>query len=110
MGEDAMRSFSDLVMPVADYRDTTQPACARPPRPRSIHGKTIALLPNFRVISPAFLEALAQKLQQVSDVKRAFMHSTPDWPFNHPEHLGKIALEMDKFAKECDLMVSGVAD
>lgn len=110
MGEDAMRSFSDIVMPVADYQDVTQSACARPPRPRSIRGKTVALLPNFRVISPAFLESLAQKLQQETDVSRAFLHSTPDWPFNHPEHLGKIALEMDKFAKECDLMVSGVAD
>jgi hypothetical protein len=38
------------------------------------------------------------------------MHNPPDWPFNHPEHLSRIAPEVVKFARQCDLMVSGVGD
>jgi hypothetical protein len=38
------------------------------------------------------------------------MHNPPDWPFNHPERLEKIGGEVDVFAGQCDLMISGVAD
>lgn len=110
MADEAKRSFGDIVMPVVDYQDLKQSVSDRPQRPKSIKGKTVALLPNFRVISPAFMEALAQRLQKEKGVKRAFMRSTPDWPFNHPEHLGKIAPELNKFARECDLLISGVSD
>lgn len=110
MAETAKQSLLEIVVPVVDYQDVMQSVSARPPRPRSVRGKTIALLPNFRVISPPFMEALAQRLGKGTGVKRAFMHNVPEWQFNHPERVGRIGPEVDRFSRECDLVVSGIGD
>lgn len=98
-----------IVNPVADYQDFEQPVLKSPQRPHSIKGKTIAMVPNWKAISPPFMAALAQRVTKGADAKHAFMHN-PDWQFTHPERVGKIGPEIDKLARECDLMVSGVAD
>ena len=108
MAGDIDQRFSDIVMPVVDFPE--QIASDRPARPKSLNGKRVAVLPNFRVISPAFLQAVAERFEKSTDVGRAFMHNVPDWPFNHPERVGKIAPELDKVARECDLMISGISD
>ena len=99
----------DFVMPVVDYQDD-QTALEAPRRPHAIAGKTIALLPNFRVISPLFMQTLADTLQSRTDVKRAYFKKTPEWPFNHAQRLGEIAPEIDEAARDCDLMICGVGD
>lgn len=109
MSHETMTSSPDFVMPVVDYQDE-KVAFDRPHRPQSITGKTIALLPNFRVISPAFMQVLADNLRTKTGIKQAYLKNTPDWPFNHPERLGKIASEIDHAARGCDLMISGVGD
>src|SRR3990167_7088701 len=100
MAEKAKQSFLDIVVPVADYQDENESASTHPSRPRSLKGKTVALLPNFRAISSPFLEALAQRLAKETGVKRAFMRDRSDWAFNHPERAGKIGRELDAFARE----------
>ncbi|MBI3069083.1 MAG: hypothetical protein HY323_01300 [Betaproteobacteria bacterium] len=107
MAAKTKRSFLEVVVPVADYRDVEQPAARHAPRPASIKGKTVMLLPSGSC-SPPFVEALAQRLVAEAGVKRAFVHE-PDWPFFHPERAGKIAPEVDKLVRECDLMVVGAA-
>ena len=99
----------DLVMPVVDYQDE-KAAHESPRRPRSLSGKTIALLPNFRVVSPAFMQALADTIQSRTDVGRAFFQKTPEWPFNHAQRLAEIGPEIDEVARSCDLMICGVGD
>jgi hypothetical protein len=54
------------------------------------------------------MQALTRRLAAETDVKRAVMHN-PDWPFFHPERTAAIAPEIDKLARECDLVVLGVA-
>lgn len=109
MDKDTHPSVLEVVVPVADYQDLQRPAFKPAQRPKSIEGKTVVLLPNFKAISPPFLEALAQRLTKEAHVKHAFVHN-PDWQFTHPERVGKIAPEVDKLAREWDLMVSGVGD
>jgi hypothetical protein len=103
-------SFLDIVIPTVEYGDFIhQPAANPPPRPASIAGKTIALIPNWKAISAPFLDVFARRLNAGTDIKHAFMHN-PDWQFTHPERIAKIGPEIDKLAGQCDLMVSGVAD
>jgi len=110
MVEKETQTFMDVVMPVVEYEDEKRATSVQVQRPQNLKDKTIALLPNFRTVSPAFLQLLAKQLQTDTEVGRAFMHNPPDWPFNHPEHLSRIAPEVVKFARQCDLMVSGVGD
>lgn len=104
------RSFLEILVPAADYQDRERPASRHPPRPRSIKGKTVVLVPNLKVISPPFMETLAQRLKRETGVKRAFTFNSSDWAFNHPQRMEKIASEVDGLARECELMVSGIGD
>ena len=105
-----METYIDVVVPSPVFRDFIKaPDPNPPPRPASLTGKTIALLPNWKAISAPFLDIFAQRLNAETEMKHAFMHN-PDWKFTHPEHVGKIGPEIDRLAKECDVMVSGVAD
>ena len=108
MAAQTNQSFLEVVVPVADYRDLKQPVFAHAARPGSITGRTVALLPSEKSSSPPFMQALTQRLAAETDVKRAVMHN-PDWAFFHPERAAGITPEIDKLARECDLVVLGVA-
>jgi hypothetical protein len=100
----------EVIVPVADYQDFTEPkAIVVPKRPDTISGKKIMCVPNWKAISAPFMDVFARRLNQDTDVKSAVMFN-PDWQFTHPERVGKIGPEIDRLAKECDLMCSGVAD
>jgi hypothetical protein len=107
MTEKMESGFLEVVVPVADYQDAVQPSGKHAPRPSSIKGKTVLLLPSERSSSPPFIHALAARLTEQTAVRRAFVHN-PDWPFFHPQRAGKIAAEVDKLARQCDLVVAGV--
>ena len=108
MAAQTNQSFLEVVVPVADYRDLERPVFGHASRPGSITGRTVALLPSEKSSSPPFMQALTQRLAAETDVKRAVMHN-PDWPFFHPERATGIMPEIDKLARECDLVVLGVA-
>ena len=108
MPGDMQQRFGDFVMPVVDFPE--QLASNRPARPSSLKGKRVAVLPNFRAISPAFLQVVADRLAKNTPVAHAFVHNVPDWPFNHPDRVATIGPQIDKVARECDLMISGVSD
>jgi len=109
MGGGTLAIGSDFVSPVVDYQDD-KVLFERPRRPRALAGKTITLLPNFRVISPAFMQALAEAIQSRTAVKHARFTKTPEWPFNHAQRLAQIGPEIDAVARDCDLMICGVGD
>ncbi len=99
-----------VVVPVAEYQDLVQTPAATPPkRPASIKGKTVICLPNWKAISPPFMEAFAKRLNTDTDVTNAIFHN-PDWQFTHPERVAKIGPEIDQLLQGIDLMTSGVAD
>lgn len=108
MNKNAQESFLEIIPPVVDYLDE-KPSAKAAPRPRSLEGKRVALLANWKPISVPFMAALAGELGQKTSVKSAFARN-PDWQFTHPERVGKIGPEVDALAQQCDLMVSGVSD
>jgi len=100
----------EVLEPIADYHDSEESNRKAPARPESIEGKSIALFPNFRAISAKFLEILGQRLKSDTNIKAAFLHDRSDWALNHPEHAERIGVEIDVFAQECDLIISGIGD
>lgn len=110
MAQGTRSAFGDIVIPVVDYQDETQASAERAPRPKNLQGKTIALLPNDRPLSPAFMQALAKRLTQETSLKRALKLDIPVWPFNHPVRAKSIQPELDQLARRCDLLVTGVGD
>ncbi len=102
------QSFLEIVVPVADYQDVEQAVARHAPRPGGIKGKTAVLLPSEKSSSPPFMRALVQRMTAETPARRVFMHHA-EWPFFHPARAAAIAPEIDQLARECDLMVAGVA-
>lgn len=105
----------EIVDPVVEYRATIEHQGTKPPtstpshRPSSLKGKRVLLIANWKPMATPFLESLAGKLAPKAELHSCFVR-TPSWNFSHPSLVGKIAPEADDFAKQFDLLVSGVAD
>ncbi len=110
-----MGPLIEIVEPTVEYRATVEyqgikpPTAVQSPRPHTLKGKRVLLLANWKPMATPFLESLAQKLAQKAELHSCFVR-TPAWNFTHPDLVGKIAPEADDLARQCDLMVSGVAD
>lgn len=109
MRKNAKQAYLEIVSPVVEYQDQNGNVAEAPRRPKTIGRSTVLALPNFKTISPPFMEALAQRLAKKKGVKRAYMHN-PDWQFTHPERVGRIGPEIDTLVRACELMVSGIGD
>jgi hypothetical protein len=99
--------FLEVVVPVAAYQDVER-AVSRHAVRRAVDGQRIALLPSEKSSSPPFIEVLARRMSAETKAKHVFMQHA-DWPFFHPQRAADIAPEIDRVARECDLMISGVA-
>src|SRR6476660_8121221 len=99
--------FLEVVVPVAAYQDVAR-APSRHAARRGIEGQRIVLLPSEKSSSPPFIELLTRRMTAETRAKRVFMQQA-DWPFFHPQRASAIAPEIDKVARECDLMISGVS-
>jgi hypothetical protein len=96
-----------IVSPVAQYSDAAQGSAKHAER-RGIAGMRALLLPAEKSSSPPFIQALVQRLAAETPVRRTFTRN-PEWAFFHPERAPEIAPEVDALARECDVMITGVA-
>jgi hypothetical protein len=97
----------EIVSPVADYQDVDK-AVSRHAARTGISGKRALLLPAEKSSSPPFIAVLLKRMATESDAHRVFTHN-PEWPFFHPSRAAAIAPEIDAVARNCDVMISGVA-
>ena len=100
-------AFLEVVVPVAKYQDVEQGASTHAPR-RGINGRSALLLPSEKSSSPPFIRALVDRMSADTAAARVFTEN-PEWAFFHPQRAAHIAPEIDRLARECELMVSGVA-
>src|SRR5207237_6110245 len=96
-----------IVSPVAEYQDVAKEV-SRHARRRGVSGKRALLLPAEKSSSPPFMHALVARMTAETDAQRVFT-SNPDWPFFHPQRAVAIAPAIDALARECDVMLSGIA-
>jgi hypothetical protein len=96
-----------IVSPVARFRDVEQESSRHAAR-AGLAGKRALLLPAEKSSSPPFVQVLVERLAAETASAQAFMRN-PDWAFFHPERSRLIDAEVDALARECDVMVTGVA-
>ena len=99
--------FLEVVVPVAKYQDVEQAVSTHAPR-GGINGRSALSLPSEKSSSPPFIRALVERMSAETRAARVFTEN-PEWAFFHPERASRIAPEIDRLARECDFMVSGVA-
>ena len=102
------KSYLEIVVPVAEYQDTQQSIATHARRPGTIKGKSATLLASEKSSSPPFIRALVQRMSGETEAAHVVMHN-PDWAFFHPTRAAAIAPEIDELARDCDLVVCGVA-
>jgi|RhiMethySRZTD1v2_1073278.scaffolds.fasta_scaffold184289_2 hypothetical protein len=96
-----------IVSPIAEYRDVEQASSKHAER-RGLTGRRALLLPAEKSSSPPFIRALVERMSADTHVSSAFMRSA-EWAFFHPRGAPLIDAEVDALARECDVMISGVA-
>lgn len=99
--------YIEVVPPVADYQDVDKKVSRHAAR-AGLAGKRALLLPAEKSSSPPFIQVLMKRMAAETAAKQVFTRN-PEWPFFHPARAAAIAPEIDGIARECDLMVSGVA-
>lgn len=99
--------FIEVVSPVADYQDVDRNVSRHAVR-AGLSGRRALLLPAEKSSSPPFIQVLMKRMAAETDAKHVFTRN-PEWPFFHPARAAAIAPEIDGAARECDLMISGVA-
>jgi len=97
----------EVVVPVADYQDVERTASKHAFR-HGVSGRRALLLPSEKSSSPPFIEALVSRMSAETNAAHVSMENV-DWPFFHPGRSAAIEPEIDRIARECDLMISGVA-
>jgi len=96
-----------IVVPVAEYQDVVR-ARAECAQRRGIRGMRAALLPAEKSSSPPFMRVLVQRMLEQTEVRDVSLHH-PDWAFFHPQRAAAIPGEIDHLARQCDLVIAGVA-
>ncbi|HYC46184.1 MAG TPA: hypothetical protein VED01_11965 [Burkholderiales bacterium] len=96
-----------IVMPVADYQDAAR-GVADHARRHGVAGKRAVLLPSEKSSSPPFIQVLVGRMNAETESARVWMENV-DWPFFHPARREEIGPDIDRVARDCDLMISGVA-
>jgi hypothetical protein len=99
--------YVEIVSPVADYQDVDKVVSKHAPR-RGFSGKRALLLPAEKSSSPPFIAVLMKRMTAGTDAKHVFTQN-PEWAFFHPARAAAIAPEIDALARQCDMMISGVA-
>jgi hypothetical protein len=99
----------EIVTPVAEYTDSQGPTNTRSDRIASLEGKSVTFLANWKPISTPFMAALSESLADKAGIRVSYS-GFPGWRFTHPEMVGAIGPQADRMARECELVVSGVAD
>ena len=97
----------EVVVPVADYQDVERTASKHALR-RGVSGRRAVLLPSEKSSSPPFIQALVSRMSAETNAGHVSMENV-DWPFFHPERSAAIGPEIDRIARQSDLMISGVA-
>jgi hypothetical protein len=100
-------AYIEVVNPVADFEDVAKAVSRHAPR-SGLTGRRVLLLPAEKSSSPPFIEVLLKRMAAQTTAENVFTQN-PQWPFFHPARAAAIAPEIDAAARQCDLMISGVA-
>jgi hypothetical protein len=100
-----------LLSPLPVYLDESGPQSRLAPRPASLDGKTIGLLPNWRPSAVEILRALGTLLSERYRVKALVMEQpVRELPIRTGKLLDTMREELDDLSKRVDVVITATGD
>jgi hypothetical protein len=100
-----------LLSPLAVYLDESGPRNRLAPRPASLDGKTIGLLPNWRPSAVEILRALGTLLSERYRVKALVMEQpVRELPIRTGKLLDTMRGQLDDLSKRVDVVITATGD
>jgi hypothetical protein len=100
-----------LLSPLAVYLDESGPQSRLAPRPASLDGKTIGLLPNWRPSAVEILRALGTLLSERYRVKGLVMEQpVRELPIRTGKLLDTMRDQLDDLSKRVDVVITATGD
>lgn len=110
--ESFMSSFGiTMLSPQAAYLDRISDAARFAPRPATLNGKVVGLLPNWRPSAVHILGALGKLLQERFDLKGVVMEQpVRELPLRSGKLLDTMKEQLDSLAKRVDVVITATGD
>jgi hypothetical protein len=100
-----------LLSPLPVYLDESGPQSRLAPRPASLDGKTIGLLPNWRPSAVEILRALGTLLSERYRVKALVMEQpVRELPIRTGKLLDTMRNQLDDLSKRVDVVITATGD
>ena len=101
----------DVLSPLPIYLDETPAASALAPRPASLDGKTLGLLPNWRPSAIHILKAVGALLESRYRLKAIVLEQpVRDLPIRTGKLLDAMHAHLDDFARRVDVAITATGD
>jgi hypothetical protein len=107
-----MASFEiTMVSPLAVYLDETGPQSRLAPRPASLDGKVVGLLPNWRPSAVEILRAIGTLLKERYQLKELVMEQpVRELPIRTGKLLDTMRDQLDSLARRVDVVITATGD
>jgi hypothetical protein len=107
-----MASFKiTMVSPLAVYLDETGPQSRLAPRPASLDGKVVGLLPNWRPSAVEILRAIGTLLKERYQLKELVIEQpVRELPIRTGKLLDTMRDQLDSLARRVDVVITATGD
>ena len=100
-----------MVSPLAVYLDESGPQSRLAPRPATLDGKTVALLPNWRPSAVEILRAIGALLQERFTLKDMVLEQpVRELPIRTGKLLDTMRQQLDDLARRVDVVITATGD
>ena len=100
-----------MVSPLAEYLDESVTASGLAPRPSSLDGKVLGLLPNWRPSAVEILQAVGKLLGERYRLKAVVMEQpVRELPIRTGKLLDTMREKLDQLASRVDVVVTATGD
>ena len=100
-----------MVSPLPVYLDESGPQSRLAPRPASLEGKVIGLLPNWRPSAVEILRAIGLLLEERFPIKRLVMaQPVRELPIRTGKLLDTMREQLDDLARRVDVVITATGD
>lgn len=100
-----------IVSPVAEYLDEVTPHNSIAPRPATLDGKVVGLLPNWRPSAIHILRAIGTLLEERYRLKALVMEQpVREIPLRDGKLLDTLGGKLDDLARRVDVVITATGD
>jgi hypothetical protein len=100
-----------MLSPLPVYLDESGPQSKLAPRPASLDGKVVALLPNWRPSAVEILRAIGTLLQERYRLKELVMEQpVRELPIRTGKLLDTMRSQLDDLARRVDVVITATGD